>query len=505
MAGVPGAAVVLTADQILMAQHRLLLDGMLASSQTTTSPEPLLRGLLLPSAPHDPSTGRAILAPLGLRRVEAALRRDGLGQADVAVADERHLTHVIGPETRVVALATGDPLGLGMSSSTMTAVAGGRIWTEMLFRRVLARVRATVRAAGSPAKIVVGGPGAWQLAQQPDRMGPLGIDHVICDYCEANVTDLVRQVMSGVLLPPVLQGEPPKVSDIPPIVGPATMGAVELSRGCGLGCDFCTLAGVAMGHLSPDTILADAETNLAGGNANLALLSEDFLRYGAEGVRCRPDALLELIRQLRSLRGVRLLQVDHVNVASVGQFGTGELRTLHDLLAGDQRGLCWVNIGVESASGRLVAALGCRPKMGGVAPEDWAVFAREQLSRLCATRFLPLTSLVIGVPGETTEDLRLTLDWVRSLRDLRLTVFPVLYAPVDGSPSPAPQSLSKLHWELLRECYALNFRHMPALYWDNQTRGGVPRSKCLGFQLLGKGQIAQWKTLLWWRQWRAPA
>ncbi len=463
MAGVPGAAVVLTADQILMAQHRLLLDGMLASSQTTTSPEPLLRGLLLPSAPHDPSTGRAILAPLGLRRVEAALRRDGLGQADVAVADERHLTHVIGPETRVVALATGDPLGLGMSSSTMTAVAGGRIWTEMLFRRVLARVRATVRAAGSPAKIVVGGPGAWQLAQQPDRMGPLGIDHVICDYCEANVTDLVRQVMSGVLLPPVLQGEPPKVSDIPPIVGPATMGAVELSRGCGLGCDFCTLAGVAMGHLSPDTILADAETNLAGGNANLALLSEDFLRYGAEGVRCRPDALLELIRQLRSLRGVRLLQVDHVNVASVGQFGTGELRTLHDLLAGDQRGLCWVNIGVESASGRLVAALGCRPKMGGVAPEDWAVFAREQLSRLCATRFLPLTSLVIGVPGETTEDLRLTLDWVRSLRDLRLTVFPVLYAPVDGSPSPAPQSLSKLHWELLRECYALNFRHMPAI------------------------------------------
>lgn len=505
MAAVPGAPVVLTADQILMAQHRLLLDGMLAASQTTTSPEPLLRGLLLPSSPHDPATGRAVLAPLGLRRVEAALLRDGLSRADVAIADERHLDRVVGPETRVVALATGDPLGLGMSSSTMTAVAGGRIWTEMLFQRVLARVRAAIQAVGSPARIVVGGPGAWQLAQHPERMEPMGIDHIICGYCEANVTGLLRQVMSGISLPPVLPGEPPLVADIPPIVGPATMGAVELSRGCGLGCEFCTLAGVAMGHLSLDSILADAQTNLAGGNENLALLSEDSLRYGARGVHCRPEALLELAWHLRSLRGVRLLQVDHVNVASVDQFGAGELRTLHDLLAGEEGGLCWVNIGVESASGRLVEALGGRPKMGGVPAEEWGRFAGEQLRRLCKAGFLPLTSLVIGVPEETSEDLQTTLNWVRSLQDLRLTVFPVLYAPVDGSPPPTPQSLSKLHWQLLRECYALNFRHMPALYWDNQTRGGVPRSKCLGFQILGKGQVAQWKTLLWWRQRRAPA
>jgi radical SAM superfamily enzyme YgiQ (UPF0313 family) len=499
-AGVP---VVLTADQTLMARHQLLLDGMLAASQTTSSPIGLLAPLLLPAGPHP--GGRALVAPLGLRRVEAALLRDGFAPDEVAVGDEAHLAGLIGPETKLVAIGTGEPSGLGMSSSTMTAVSGGRIWPQALFERVRRRVLHLVRATGSRAKLVVGGPGAWQLAQDPAALAALGIDHVVGGYCEANLAELFRQVMAGADLPVLLSGQAPRPEDIPPIRGASTMGVIELSRGCGLGCGFCTLATVPMGHLPLETILADARTNLASGNPNLALLSEDFLRYGGQGVRCQPETLLGLAAQLRALPGAKLLQVDHVNVASVAQYDDGQLRELHDLLSGAPEGLCWVNIGVETASGRLLQALGGKPKMAGVAPEAWGEFAAQQLRRLCAAGYLPLVSLVLAAPAETPEDLAATLAWVRSLQGLRLTIFPVLYAPVDGSAPPTPQSLTRLQWQLLREAYEFNFRHMPGLYWDNQGRGGVSPAKRLLFQTTGHGQVAQWRYLMAKHQRRARA
>ena len=50
---------------------------------------------------------------------------------------------------------------------------------------------------------------------------------------------------------------------------------MEITRGCGLGCDFCTLAREPMRHLPVETILADARTNLNAGVRNIALITED--------------------------------------------------------------------------------------------------------------------------------------------------------------------------------------------------------------------------------------
>ena len=40
---------------------------------------------------------------------------------------------------------------------------------------------------GVSAKIVLGGPGAWQIAGDPARRQELGIDHVVAGYAEENV------------------------------------------------------------------------------------------------------------------------------------------------------------------------------------------------------------------------------------------------------------------------------------------------------------------------------
>lgn len=495
----PGHPIVLAADRTLTAGYSLLFDGMVASSATTTTPGFLARFLTPRAAP---AGDRAARAPLGLRRIEAALLRAGIPRGDVAVAEEDGLEAAIGTETRIIGISSGEPAGRGMNSSTMTALSGGRILPQACFERLVRRVRALAAERAPRARLVLGGPGAWQFT--PAELAAAGFHHVIPGYAEGNVAQVFDKLRRGEELPAVIPGEGPAPGDIPPILGPATLGAVELSRGCGLGCTYCTLSRTPMIHLPPDTILGDARTNIAGGQPHLALLSEDLFRYGGAPGRPRPEALIELVRSLRSLPGAGLLQIDHANLGSAAQFTDSELETLRELLTGGPpHRFLWVNVGVETASGALLKRHGGGAKLGGAAPEDWGRFSAEQVRRLIRTGYFPFVSLMIGLPGESEEDVIRTLEWVEQFRDERMAAFPLLHAPVNGDPAPAPRSLTRSHWRLIRACYRLNFRWIPRLYQDNQRGAGVPGWRRWFVRLLGRGQIAQWRLWMGWKQWRA--
>jgi radical SAM superfamily enzyme YgiQ (UPF0313 family) len=487
-----------------MAAYRLLFDGMLAASQTTTLPRVAVEALLMP---RDRTPGlRARIAPLGLRRVEAALLAAGLGADDVIVVREEHLREVIGPRTRLVAISSGEPCGLGMNTSTMTTINGGMIYPQAMFRRVLAEVHRCLALTPSSAKVLLGGPGAWQLAGDATARHAMGIDHVVNGYCEGNVAALCRALVAGEALPEVITGEAVSAAAIPPIRGATTMGVVEISRGCGLGCSFCTIARTPMLHLPEATILADVRSNLAGGNQNIAILSEDFLRYGAQGLSVNPAALISLLHALRHLDGLRLIQVDHVNVASIARYRDEELQAVHNgLVGGVRHNYPWVNIGVETASGALLKAAGGGAKFGGIDPNDWGAACAEQVRRMSQAGFFPLVSLVVGLPGEGADDVRKTLAWVEALRGERLAIFPVLYAPIDGGPGLGVRDLTRLHWQLIKTAYAFNFRWTPHMYWDNQTGAGETLAKRLLMQAMGQGQVVQLSALMAWHAWRARA
>ncbi len=498
-----GHQIVLTADRTLMAGHKLLFDGMLAASQTTIAPPSLTGLLLMPHAVALPGSSVARVAPLGLRRIEAALRDGGFDADAVAVVDERHLDHAIGAATRVVAISSGDPLGLGMNSSTMCAIAGGRPYSEALFRKVLGKARRRIAASGRNVKLVVGGPGAWQLASHPDALHALGIDHVVSGYAEGGIAELFRAIIQGEGVPEVIVGQDVSARSVPRIRGASTMGVVEISRGCGLGCSFCTIGRSPMRHLPVETIVADVETNVNSGNANVALLSEDFFRYGAEGVKARPQEVVRMLDAIRRVPGVRLIQIDHANVLSVAQFTDEELVDVRGRVVGTTGvRYPWVNVGIETASARLLRENGGTAKMGGLAAH-WPDACAEQVRRLCRAGFFPMASLVIGLPGETADDVRATREWVRSLANERLSVFPMLHAPIDGHSPLGLRDLNVAHWRLIRECYAFNFKWIPRMYWDNQKGIGVsPGWRCL-LQLLGRCQALQWKMLFAWHSLRA--
>jgi len=493
-AGVP---VVLTADRTLMADHRTLFGGMVAVSQTTTTPRPIVTRLLAPRS-------RRPLAPLGLRRVEAALVTDGFARAEVAIVPAEDLAEVIGPATRIIGVSAGEARGLGMNSTTMTAIAGGEIYPRRLVRELAGRIDA-LRSRAPEARVVLGGPGAWQLVQDEGLRRDLGIDHVMPGQVEGNVAEVFHALAEGRALAPIIDGAPTPVELIPPIRGAATMGVVELSRGCGLGCRYCVMGGVPMRHLPRATILADVETNLAAGLTSIAAISEDMLRYGSAGRALDPEALLAVLREIRALPAVRLIQTDHANVISVAAYSDEQLRELRALMVGNSG--CrfpWLNLGVETPCGELLARSGSA-KLGGVDPDAWGEFCALQLRRLIAAGFMPMASLMLRLPGETADHVRAALAWVEGLAREPLTIFPMLYAPIDGGEVPGRSDLTRLHWRLIDRCYDVNFREVPRMYWDNQAAAGVPVAQRLILQALGRGQVLVWRSLFAWHSRRASA
>jgi len=498
-----GYPIVLTADRSLMADYDILFDGMLTASQTTITPAPIMNSLLMPK-PRNTADGRARTAPLGLRRVEAALLAGGFMADDVAVVNEDQLGEAIGPNTRIVGIAAGEPLGLGMNTNTMAGIMGGQIYPKVMFRRLLRTVHQQLSTNASLAKVIMGGAGAWQLKDHPEQLATLGIDHVISGYCEGNIAEVYRQIIAGQQLPPVIAGENIPATDIPPMLHPSTMGVVELSRGCGLGCSFCTIACVPMRHLPAETIIADMRTNIAAGNTSIAALSEDFFRYGAKGLKVNPALLIELLGKLRTLDGLKLIQIDHANVISIAAYSDDELRTVHDLLVGKiQHDYPWVNVGVETGSGELLRKNGGAPKMGTCPPEEWEDYCVAQLDRLRRAGFFPMVSLVLGLPGETPEDVAKTMSLVNRLKNDRISVFPMFYAPLDDAASPAPLDFSRAHWQIFKTAYEINFKWVPRMFWDNQAGAGVPFFKRVVLQLLGQGQVFMWRALFAWHSLRA--
>lgn len=496
--------IILTADRTLMADYPTLMDGMMATIQTTAVPGLLMRRMLSPPVAHE--GGLARRAPLGLRRIEAALRADGFAADEIAVVRPEAVERFVGAETRVIGLASGDPLGEGMSNTTMLALCGGRLYTEKWYADLCARLR-TLKDRWPALRVLAGGAGAWQLAGDIESARELGIDVVLVGYAEAAAGAVIRRLAAGESVEPVVRAASCAAGDVPCVLGPTVMGVVEISRGCGWGCGFCTIAAEPMRHLSVDHIVADARTNLAAGAPHLALISEDLLRYGAAGRQADPDALLLMLEAVRALPGAGMIQVDHVNVVSALQYSPAQLRAVYQSLTRTTRHRkVWVNVGIESAAGDLLEANDLAGKMRPYRADDWADACAEALRRLKEAGFVPMVSLVMGLPGETPAHVEQTLRFMDALGRDDVMIFPIFFAPVAaGQKAFTPADMTDAHWRLFRRAYGVNFRTVPQVFWDNHRAAGVPLWRRAFVQVAGRGQKWQWR----WRfvrksgRWRA--
>jgi len=254
------------------------------------------------------------------------------------------------------------------------------------------------------------------------------------------------------------------------------------------------MAGKKMEHLPSDTIMADLETNISNGITAVVSGSEDFFRYGSNGLKPDFEKLQNLLRQMQKNKHLSFMQIDHANITSVMQLTDEQLSEIRKLLTWNKKtDYLWVNMGVESANGHLVAA-NCPGKISPFSPEDWDEIVCKTAERMERAGFFSVFSIILGLEGETPEDIAKTLELVKYLGTKNAVIFPVFFEPLTiNQPRFTLENMRTDHLKLYRTCYEINFKKVPRLYWDNQRAGGVSWIKRVLVQLLGKREAMTWR------------
>ncbi|MFH1614197.1 MAG: radical SAM protein [Planctomycetota bacterium] len=488
--------VVLVAERTLSADYKVLFEGIFATLQTTRTPSLVMRRLLAPPVKAD-SLGRAVIAPLGLRRVEAALLKfTDLTADDVVCTTPEAAPALIGPWTKIVAISSSDYLGNGMSNTTTINFTAGRLYTQVWTKKLLGKL--LILKEKFNFKVVAGGAGAWQLLVYEDLLAQQCIDVIFQGYFESAGPQLFSDLINGRSVEKVFIETKTCVQNIQPIKSSSVLGSIELSRGCGRGCGFCPMADKKMEHLNAETILADLQTNVKNGITSVVSSSEDFFRYGAAGIKPDFNKLADLLDRMRKIEALSFMQIDHANITSVLQLEDEQLKEIRRLLSWKEKtDYMWVNMGAESANGRLVEQ-NCPGKISPFDPEDWSDLILAAAAKMTCAGFFSVFSIILGLPGETHHDVQQTLKLIRGLEKHRAVIFPVFFEPLKADEIRDDrrftiQKMTPEHLDLFRTCYEINFRKIPRLFLDNQRAGGVGCIKRAAMQVLGRMETLLWR------------
>jgi len=466
MAERSGVKVVLTASAVEMSDF---YDNPFVAfvGGFTKGPLPLwlVRKALYPPIGHN-DNGHVRYAPYGLRKVEAILLASGFDESEIAVVHPSDLDCFVGPRTKVVGISTMDPLGMGYVSKTYSSlVGGGEPINAIEFRKL----------AGHPAiakykpKVIVGGFGAWQLERQKIAE-QFGVDCVVIGGGASVTADVFRKAANDEVLPHLVRVDNNSENGEIPLVKHASIhGCVEISRGCGRNCQFCTPTMQKKHDIPIETIMKEVEVNVKEGNSAVTLVTEDLFLYGTRDKRFIPnrEAVVKLVKSVASFPGVKSIQPTHTSLAPVVHNPSmikevAEILIERPLYRFGSQPMVTSEVGLETGSVRLMRKYMCG-KMLPFKPEEWKEVAAQSFGIMNDNDWYPLATLIIGLPDENEADVIETLELVDNLKNNYLFYVPLLFVPLENCALMDKQgaelnSLSKRRWELLIRCWEYNVR-----------------------------------------------
>lgn len=456
------ANIVLTFDPSLGHQfHNFPLLSFLPCAPVRFVPPPIYYYLAKPDVPAD-EYGRAVLAPYGIRKVEACLYKRT--RYSVVVAHPNHLDRHISSETKVIGINTMDPLGIGPLTLMFNNAGRERSWVTEEFVGLMKQVNLLRRERCPKAKVVVGGPGVWEFEMMPWALDRLGIDYAVEGEVEDIAHLLFEQIVEDSIDTSVFMfghktttfdvaGRPrvryvkdpngrfitrnpfskykiPRVEEIPTIVNPTISGQAEIMRGCGLDCDFCEVTLRPLRYYPPEKVLEEVKVNLRGGLRHAWFITDNQWAYMLKDKDYWPnkEAIFELYRTVVSYEGVTGANPMHATLAPVAAdpelaFGVAKI-----VRAGPRKHV-GVQIGLETGSDKLVKKHAWRkalPLRVGV-DGTWAEIVVEAQKAYNAAYWIPAYTIILGMAGETDEDLWDTIGLINHMASMNLlfTVTPM--------------------------------------------------------------------------------
>ncbi len=470
-----GHRVVLTADRTLMSSYNGSMFVGFAACFPRVLPKWLYTRLFCPAQRTERGVVEA--APAGLRKIQSALIDSGIPDNEIAVAHPDRVHQVIDSTTRVVGVTTSDPMGLGPASSTFSGLLEKESYTAFFFRQLIQNP--ALRASG--AKVIVGGPGAWQLQNESVRRS-LQIDCLVEGEGEQVAPQLFKDVLEGRQLPNYVTGTTVPLDRIPVIRAPTINGTVEISRGCGRGCEFCNPNMRTVRHIPVEKIVQEIKINTSY-KKRITLHAEDVLRYKAKGMVPDKDAVLNLFRE--AYKYTNEVGISHLALSSA----LAQPKLIEELgqlnYEMTKQKYIYGQTGIETGSPDLVNKH-MRGKAKPFQPESWAEVVREGMKLLQDNNWVVCGTLVMGMPGEKREDVEKTLDLVRDLREFKSLIIPLFFVPLGdlkASEFFRPSHMLPEHWMLLAECIDHDFVWAPKLMEELFAQDRMSATKSSGFRL----------------------
>jgi radical SAM superfamily enzyme YgiQ (UPF0313 family) len=476
-----GVTVVLTASATEMSDfYNSPFIAFVAGFAKGPLPLWLLRRKLYPPVERD-DDGRVKYAPYGLRKVEAVLLENGFDASEVAVVHPFDLDTFIGPNTKAVGISSMDPTGMGYVSKTYSSIVGGGESMNAIEFRAVVKHR-SIRIY--KPKVIVGGFGAWQL-ERKKAADSYGVDCVFIGQSEEAITEIFRKAVNGDSLPRVVRiQEKTGHAQVPLIRHAAIHGCVEISRGCGRNCQFCTPTVQRKSDVSLRKIMEEVDLTIREGSERITLVTEDIFLYGAKDEQFTPDkqAVIELVKSVAAHQGVKAIQPAHMSLAPVVH-NPDMIRELAEILIefswyvhGKKR-IVTSETGVETGSVRLMRRY-MAGKMLPFKPEQWKEIVSRAFGILNDNDWYPLATLIVGLPDETEEDVIETLELMDDLKGYQAFYVPLLFVPLENcllmnKHGAEIDSLTRARWDFITVCWEFNIRIWRDTFLESRIRNPI--------------------------------
>ncbi len=445
------AKYVLVSDTTLSHDYRNfpLLD-FLPSAPTSGLPNRVYK--YLKGRPPPQENGRAKFAPYALRKVEASLLRE-YSSDEIVVAHEDHIEEFVDADTELIGVTTMDPLGLApltMSYSVFFQTdAPAYVHEEFnALMRKINRIR-----AGKKAKLVVGGPGVWELTIRPEELDTLNIDYAFQGETDDIICDLFRYLTQDssqknefyrgfqtfdASFHKQFVGNPkfvsryqfsrqfPKLEDIPEIVNPTVKGMVEVMRGCGIGCDFCEVTLRPLRYYPPEKVRKELEVNVRAGINHAWLHSDEIFAFN-HGRNFVPnaEAIEELMTYVMQTKGILHSNPTHGRISIPAAYPE-LLKRISEIIKAGPNNWIGLQVGVETGSDRLARIhMPNKTLPLKIGPDgSWQEIVWQGTYVMNKYYWRPAFTIQVGQASETPEDNWETVALINQMSD----------SEVDGRP-----------------------------------------------------------------------
>lgn len=255
----------------------------------------------------------------------------------------------------------------------------------------------------------------------------------------------------------------------PPVAGGSAY--LKISDGCNAPCAFCTIPSFK-GKLQSrplDAVVSEAQALVAAGAKELVIVAQDTTDYGRD--RGEPNSLPQLLsaicnRTSDDLRWVRLMYAYPGHVSD----------ELIEVMASQEKIVPYLDMPLQHGDPRTLRRMR-RPSRLEMVYDHMAKL------RAAMPNIALRTTFIVGYPGETEEEFRGLLDFVKAIEFDKVGAFPFSPEPTTPSatlPDQVPDALKEERYARLMET------QQPISLRKNQAQVG----QMLEILVEGEGEIA---------------